>query len=240
MRNGHLILLSILIGLSACELKEHRQESTTATPAKPLPPPTPLYSFEESTLYYRLPTTAQGAKDAKRFMADQGFPLSKMNLYTALADLTWAQADQQYRLFLEQNRQHQFRNLYRQYVSQIILKDLRLLAEADQKEKIAFYTNEMLESGAINPALLSYALQQLTNFWKNERINRIAKTALQQAADLKNELRAIKQSQLQDKSLDGLDELRTNLIQGANNELERIEKSEKAIAALIREDSDAR
>jgi hypothetical protein len=221
MKNSLMLLgMMMTIGLFACQTNDTRQEATTVATAKPLPPPTPRYAFEEGNLYYQFPQGNQGAEEAKRFMAKQGFPLSKMMLYDALASLDWRKADEKYRNFLAQNRQHQFTKLYRQYVSQIILKDLHLLAEADQEEKIAFYTNEMLESGVVNPVLLGHALSKLTNVWEADKINIIAKAALRDAAALRKELATVKQNQMQDKSFEGLDELRVNLMQGADKEME--------------------
>jgi hypothetical protein len=234
MKNKLMLLGTVVaIGLSACQTNDTRQEATTVATAKPLPPPTPRYAFEEGNLYYQLPQGNQGTDEAKRFMAKQGFPLSKMMLYDALLSLNWAKADEKYRNFLAQNRQHRFTRLYRQYVSQIILKDLHLLAETGQEERIAFYTNEMIESGVVNPVLLSHALSKLTKVWEADKMSAIAKAALRDAAALRRELETVKQNQMQDKRFEGLDELRTNLLKGADKEIERIQQSEKTIAALI-------
>jgi hypothetical protein len=151
----------------------------------------PTYDFQKinTPISYLLPsenpnaaieTTQARVMERSKFLAKSGLPL--LDPFTPLTDKNrdWRKADEKYRSYLEVQRGNAPLLIFRRVASVAILKDFALLAHESEegKQAIAFYTNELFESGGhTNAALVYYCLKALEGTWSNTKIKEYAQRA---------------------------------------------------------------
>ncbi|GHB77409.1 hypothetical protein GCM10007390_34380 [Persicitalea jodogahamensis] len=117
----------------------------------------------------------------KEFVAKSGLPLLDPFHPISPEGSDWKKADRQYRQFLIAQQGHQYLPVFRRVGSTTILKDFALLADNSEegKQAIAFYTNELFESGGHTTApLVYYCLEALEGTWGDDKIKEYAQQAI--------------------------------------------------------------
>lgn len=112
------------------------------------------------------------------FIQKSGFPHRAFEVDSW--SVSWQKADKMYHNFYNQNHTHPYIDKFRWHASQVILADLELLGDKSPEaiDKIAFYTQEMIEAGSDNLDFLYYCFNKLAQTKYARKINTWAKTAL--------------------------------------------------------------
>lgn len=152
----------------------------------------PDYDFQKinTPISYLLPsensnaaieTTQAKVMERRDFLSKSGLPL--LDPFAPLTDTNrdWKKADTKYRNYIEEQRSNPQLLIFRRVGSTAILKDFALLADQSEtgKKAIAFYTNELFESGGhTNAALVYYCLKALEGTWSAAEIKEYAQRAV--------------------------------------------------------------
>lgn len=164
--------------------KAARLANANATP--------PDYDFQKinTPISYLLPsensnaaieTTQAKVMERRDFLSKSGLPL--LDPFAPLTDTNrdWKKADTKYRNYIEEQRSNPQLLIFRRVGSTAILKDFALLADQSEtgKKAIAFYTNELFESGGhTSAALVYYCLKALEGTWSAAEIKEYAQRAV--------------------------------------------------------------
>lgn len=107
-----------------------------------------------------LSTEETGIADPVRSIDEQNDFCNQASL---MRDASWQKADERYRQFAQDQADHKYLNVFRQYGAYVIMVKLNLLAESSPEAllKIWFYTDELIKSGSFNAPLIAAGLHQL-------------------------------------------------------------------------------
>ncbi len=139
------------------------------------------YEFQNIRVTYILGKSKAEQKENKDFLWSQGLPPAIDLAFPT--DPNWRKWDEKYQTFISMNKQNSHLMLYRQVVSIHILRNHALLADVNEKKKIAFYTKEYIESGGISAGLLFYCFTSLKGEWSDLEINSYIKLVIPRIED---------------------------------------------------------
>lgn len=129
------------------------------------------YDFQDSDISYYAGKTIAEIDSTNAFLRSQGIPYS---IKVAIPNsYNWQNWDKKYLKFKEENPNHKYINLYKRIASSYILRNHALLADVNQKEKIAFYTLEYIESCGEDAGLIYYCMRALQNHWNQKIIKEL-------------------------------------------------------------------
>lgn len=117
--------------------------------------------------------------ESKNFIKTSGFPAEGFEVDSW--NISWQEADKMYQNFYNKEQKHIYINGFRWRASQVILADLELLGDSSPEaiDKIAFYTQEMIEAGSYNLDFLNYCFNKLSQTKYKDKINIWAKIVLE-------------------------------------------------------------
>jgi hypothetical protein len=96
----------------------------------------------------------------RNFIASSGFPIADPFILPTVSNYNWRQWDAKYSEFVERNKTNKFLPIFKRIGSMIILKDMGLLAgkSKEEKDKISFYTKELLANGGSSNSGIMYII----------------------------------------------------------------------------------
>lgn len=182
------------------------------------------YDFQDADISYYAGKTIAEIDSTNAFLRSQGIPYS---IKVAIPNsYNWQNWDKKYLKFKEENPNHKYINLYKRITSSYILRNHALLADVNQKGKIAFYTLEYLESCGQDAGMIYYCMQALENYWDKKIITKLIIEVLPLAEQKINQL--AKEINIETKS--ELDKINKDMfIEVYNREMRYITKLKKII-----------
>ncbi|OJV13031.1 MAG: hypothetical protein BGO21_04690 [Dyadobacter sp. 50-39] len=117
----------------------------------------------------------------REFVAASGFPVANPFVLPSADESDWKKWNAKYTDYVKKNALHPYLPIFKRIASLIILKDMALLngTSREEKDKISFYTKEMLDNGGgANTAISYYCLSVLKDTWPDDLVKKYADLSL--------------------------------------------------------------
>ena len=186
-----LFLLSIIV-FSNCKSSDKTENDALLLRDDPRyfqqPTVLPNYDFQKSWAAFDWGETEAERQASDDFVAKSGF--NHFNAAFLPQKPDWRALDKKYQAFLAVHKNDSRINNFRQLGSLTILRNHALLAEENEKDKIAFYTNEYLEAGGMSTSFVYYCIEALKNHISAEKKAQYASQSISRFSIFYNKVEA--------------------------------------------------